>query len=94
MGGIGGAGGLSGVNGTCGPANNGQGGSECGKQGITCCTSGACDSGLRCITGAICARLCSVDGGVSSCPSGGSCQSTSACCVGTGCAALQVMVCL
>jgi hypothetical protein len=90
----GGLSGHSGANGNCGPATNGQGGSECGKEGNTCCTSGACDSGLRCISGAVCARQCSVDGGVSSCPSGGTCQSTSACCVGTGCAAVEVTVCL
>ena len=97
-GGGGAAGGLSGhagANGTCGPANNGQGGSECGKTGITCCTSGVCDPGLRCITGAVCARECSVDGGVTACPAGGgTCQSTSGCCVGTACAAIEVMVCL
>jgi hypothetical protein len=96
-GGSGGAGGLSGqagTNGTCGPANNGEGGSECGKVGITCCTDGVCDTGLRCITGAVCARECAVDGGVASCPAGDTCRSTSACCVGGACAALEVMVCL
>jgi hypothetical protein len=93
-GGIGGIGGSSGATGNCGPANNGAGGSECGKSGITCCTGGACDQGLRCIKGDVCARLCSVDGGASSCPTGSTCQTSSACCVGTGCAALAVMVCL
>ncbi len=96
-GGQAGAGGISGhtgANGNCGPAMNGQGGSECGKSGITCCTGGACDQGLRCITGDVCAHECAADGGTSSCPFGGTCQSTSACCVGTACSAAQVMVCL
>ena len=95
-GGAGGAGGLSGhsgTNGNCGPANNGEGGSECGKEGITCCSSGACDQGLRCISGDTCARECPTDGGLS-CRSGTTCQTTSVCCVGTACAAVQVMVCL
>lgn len=96
VGGAGGAGGLSGhsgTNGNCGPANNGEGGSECGKEGITCCSSGACDQGLRCISGDTCARECPTDGGLS-CRSGTTCQTKPACCVGTACAALQVMVCL
>ena len=95
-GGAGGAGGLSGHSGTndsCGPSNNGEGGSECGKQGLICCTSGVCDQGLRCISGGTCARACAADGGVS-CLSGTTCQTKSACCVGTACAAVQVTVCL
>ena len=95
-GGTGGAGGLSGhsgTNGSCGPVNNGQGGSECGMEGITCCNDGACNQGLRCISGDTCARECGIDGGVSCRPST-TCQTTSACCVGTACSAVQVTVCL